>query len=131
MKNFTIIERHYFKDHLLRSYEFSFPFCIPNSTNTWEHIYSIPDIDEEMVLLNYKIRDKKWLIIHSKQNQIVFILLAINSLCTIKLSMIILYDIHSFLLFYFFCLFWLFSSTFFFYSGTSACTSSYGYATLF
>ncbi|CAK73598.1 unnamed protein product (macronuclear) [Paramecium tetraurelia] len=48
VKNFTIIERHYFKDHLLRSYEFSFPFCIPNSTNTWEHIYTIPEIDEAM-----------------------------------------------------------------------------------
>lgn len=48
MKNFTIIERHYFKEHLLRSYEFSFPFCIPNSTNTWEHIYNIPEIDEAM-----------------------------------------------------------------------------------
>ncbi|CAD8078476.1 unnamed protein product [Paramecium primaurelia] len=48
IKNFTIIERHYFRDHLLRCYEFQFPFCIPNSTNTWEHIYTIPEIDEAM-----------------------------------------------------------------------------------
>jgi hypothetical protein len=59
VKNFTIIERHYFKEHLLRSYEFSFPFCIPNSTNTWEHIYTIPEIDEAMVLVMYILRDKK------------------------------------------------------------------------
>ncbi|CAK83587.1 unnamed protein product (macronuclear) [Paramecium tetraurelia] len=39
-------ERHYFRDHLLRCYEFQFPFCIPNSTNTWEYIYKIPEIDE-------------------------------------------------------------------------------------
>jgi hypothetical protein len=50
VKNFTIIERHYFRNVLLRSYEFSFPFCIPNSTNTWEHIYTIPEISEDIVL---------------------------------------------------------------------------------
>ena len=34
--NFRMIERHYFRDILIRSYDFSFGFCIPNSTNTWE-----------------------------------------------------------------------------------------------
>ncbi|CAD8086047.1 unnamed protein product [Paramecium sonneborni] len=48
VKNFTIIERHYFRNQLLRSYEFQFPFCIPNSTNTWEHIYTIPEISEDI-----------------------------------------------------------------------------------
>ncbi|KAM3131285.1 hypothetical protein pb186bvf_016603 [Paramecium bursaria] len=48
VKNFTIIERHYFKEQLIQSYEFSFPFCIPNTTNTWEHIYTIPEINEDL-----------------------------------------------------------------------------------
>ena len=48
VKNFTMIERHYFKEKLIKSFEFTFPFCIPNSTNTWEFIYTIPEIDEEL-----------------------------------------------------------------------------------
>lgn len=51
--NFMIIERHYFKDRLLESYEFSFPFCIPGSTNSWEKIYNLPelpaDLKEQMI----------------------------------------------------------------------------------
>ena len=43
-----MIERHYFKDRLIKSFEFTFPFCIPNSTNTWEFIYTIPEIDETL-----------------------------------------------------------------------------------
>jgi hypothetical protein len=36
VKDFVMIERHYFKGKLLQNYEFKFNFCIPNSTNTWE-----------------------------------------------------------------------------------------------
>ena len=46
VKNFRMIERHYFKDKLLRSYDFTFGFCIPNSRNTWEVIYSLPSFTE-------------------------------------------------------------------------------------
>ena len=46
VKNFRMIERHYFKDKLLRSYDFTFGFCIPNSKNTWEVIYTIPELKE-------------------------------------------------------------------------------------
>ncbi len=53
VKDFLIIERHYFKDLLIKSFEFKFDFCIPNSINTWEYIYTIPEIDpkvkEEMI----------------------------------------------------------------------------------
>ena len=42
VRNFRMIERHYFKDNLLKSFDFKFPFCIPNTTNTWEHIYTLP-----------------------------------------------------------------------------------------
>ena len=27
-------------------YEFTFPFCIPGSTNTWENIYEMPELSE-------------------------------------------------------------------------------------
>mmetsp|Transcript_34281 Transcript_34281/g.85408 ORF Transcript_34281/g.85408 Transcript_34281/m.85408 type:complete len:190 (-) Transcript_34281:330-899(-) len=48
MQTFQMIERHYFRDHLIRSYDFDFGFCIPNSTNTWEAIYDIPALEEEI-----------------------------------------------------------------------------------
>ena len=48
VKDFLIIERHYFNDLLIKSFEFKFDFCIPNSTNTWEYIYNIPDIDNDI-----------------------------------------------------------------------------------
>lgn len=34
--NFRMIERHYFRDKLIQSFDFKFSFCIPGSTNTWE-----------------------------------------------------------------------------------------------
>ena len=48
VKDFLMIERHYFKDILIKSFEFKFEFCIPNSTNTWESIYTVPDIDPKV-----------------------------------------------------------------------------------
>mmetsp|Transcript_57703 Transcript_57703/g.182757 ORF Transcript_57703/g.182757 Transcript_57703/m.182757 type:complete len:186 (+) Transcript_57703:1088-1645(+) len=55
--SFRMIERHYFKDKLLRSYDFTFGFCIPNSTNSWEAIYPMPnqskDDIQEMAKLPY------------------------------------------------------------------------------
>ncbi len=46
-KNFRMIERHYFKGNLLKSFDFKFGFCIPNSTNTWESIYEPPVLTEQ------------------------------------------------------------------------------------
>ena len=31
-----------FRDTLLRSYDFTFGFCVPNSVNGWEAIYPAP-----------------------------------------------------------------------------------------
>jgi len=45
LPTFRMIERHYFGDQLIRSYDFDFGFCIPNSTNTWEAIYDVPALD--------------------------------------------------------------------------------------
>lgn len=48
LNSFRMIERHYFRDMLIRSYDFDFGFCIPNSTNTWEAIYDIPALEESI-----------------------------------------------------------------------------------
>ena len=42
-----MVERHYFKGKVIRSYEFKFGFVIPTSTNTWEFIYDLPELSEE------------------------------------------------------------------------------------
>ncbi|KAL1524822.1 hypothetical protein AB1Y20_019702 [Prymnesium parvum] len=46
--NFRMIERHYFRNHLIKSFDFNFGFCIPNSVNTWEAIYDLPELDPEL-----------------------------------------------------------------------------------
>ena len=48
VKDLLMIERHYFRDLLIKSFEFKFDFCIPNSTNTWEYIYTVPDMDPKV-----------------------------------------------------------------------------------
>lgn len=45
IRNFRMIERHYFRTHLLKSFDFNLEFCIPNSVNTWEIIYELPPLD--------------------------------------------------------------------------------------
>jgi len=49
VKNFRLLERHYFKDKLIKSFDFIFGFCIPNSTNTWESIYELPTLTESEI----------------------------------------------------------------------------------
>jgi hypothetical protein len=48
VEKFRMIERHYFRDSLLKSFDFEFGFCVPNSKNSCEHIYHIPKLSEEM-----------------------------------------------------------------------------------
>lgn len=48
VQNFRMIERHYFKGRLLRSYDFTFGFVIPGSTNSWEALYETPNMTEEV-----------------------------------------------------------------------------------
>ena len=47
--DFRMIERHYFRDELVRSYDFNFGFCIPNSVNSWEAIYEVPGLEDERI----------------------------------------------------------------------------------
>eukprot|EP00064_Thunnus_orientalis_P006161 superscaffoldBa00000629_g6177 len=49
INNFRMIERHYFRDQLLKSFDFEFGFCMPSSKNTCEHIYEFPALSEEIM----------------------------------------------------------------------------------
>ena len=42
-----MIERHYFRNRVLKEFDFDFGFCMPNSRNTCEHIYEMPELSEE------------------------------------------------------------------------------------
>lgn len=46
---FRMIERHYFRDQLVKSFDFTFGFCIPSSTNTWDVVYSLPPLSDELI----------------------------------------------------------------------------------
>mmetsp|Transcript_5100 Transcript_5100/g.10224 ORF Transcript_5100/g.10224 Transcript_5100/m.10224 type:complete len:188 (+) Transcript_5100:129-692(+) len=46
--SFRMIERHYFRDKLLKSFDFTLGFCMPLSRNTWEVIYTLPQLEEEL-----------------------------------------------------------------------------------
>lgn len=60
VNNFRMIERHFFRDQLLKSFDFDFGYCIPNSINTCEHIYHVPNLSESLskkfffFILNFK-----------------------------------------------------------------------------
>ena len=43
-----MIERHYFKGNLVKSFDFNFGFCIPGSTNNWDALYSLPPLSESL-----------------------------------------------------------------------------------
>uniref|UniRef100_A0A1B6D0H6 GMP phosphodiesterase delta subunit domain-containing protein n=1 Tax=Clastoptera arizonana TaxID=38151 RepID=A0A1B6D0H6_9HEMI len=49
INKFRMIERHFFRDSLLKSFDFEFGFCIPNSSNTCEHIYNFPTLSSSLV----------------------------------------------------------------------------------
>lgn len=49
LSNFRMIERHYFRNRLVKSFDFSFGFCIPGSTNTWEACYDLPPMDADLI----------------------------------------------------------------------------------
>ena len=42
-----MVERHYFRGKVIRSYDFKFGFVIPGSTNSWEFIYDLPELTDE------------------------------------------------------------------------------------
>lgn len=71
-----MIERHYFGEKLLKSFDFNFGFAIPNSHNSFEHIYQVPELREseinEMIKHPYMTRSDSFyfvdniLVMHNK-----------------------------------------------------------------
>ncbi|EDV34121.1 uncharacterized protein Dana_GF21136 [Drosophila ananassae] len=49
VNNFRMIERHFFRDRLLKTFDFEFGYCIPYSKNTCEHIYEFPNLPPDLV----------------------------------------------------------------------------------
>mmetsp|Transcript_25557 Transcript_25557/g.29489 ORF Transcript_25557/g.29489 Transcript_25557/m.29489 type:complete len:250 (+) Transcript_25557:73-822(+) len=49
LPNMRMIERHYFRSKLIKSYDFSFGFCIPGSTNTWDAVYVLPPLNDALI----------------------------------------------------------------------------------
>ena len=47
VKKMEMVERHYFRGKVIRSYAFKFGFVIPNSKNSWEFIYDLPLLEEK------------------------------------------------------------------------------------
>lgn len=70
VKNLIMIERHYFKTTLVKSFEFKFDFCMPNTVNTWETIYSLPELDEnikkEMIDAPWETRSDSFYFVDNK-----------------------------------------------------------------
>lgn len=77
VKNFRMVERHYFKNKLIKSFDFNFGAAlIPNSENSIEHIYELPKLDskikKEMVEAPWETRSDSFyfvedrLIMHNK-----------------------------------------------------------------
>ncbi|XP_064157879.1 protein unc-119 homolog A [Anguilla rostrata] len=70
INNFRMIERHYFREQLLKSFDFEFGFCIPSSKNTCEHIYEFPPLAEEtmreMILHPYETRSDSFYFVDNK-----------------------------------------------------------------
>ncbi|XP_030392235.1 protein unc-119 homolog A isoform X1 [Gopherus evgoodei] len=70
INNFRMIERHYFRDQLLKSFDFEFGFCIPSSKNTCEHIYEFPQLSEdlirEMILHPYETQSDSFYFVDNK-----------------------------------------------------------------
>ncbi|KAI1894029.1 hypothetical protein AGOR_G00129780 [Albula goreensis] len=70
INNFRMIERHYFREKLLKSFDFEFGFCIPSSKNTCEHIYEFPPLSEEtmreMILHPYETQSDSFYFVDNK-----------------------------------------------------------------
>jgi len=73
---FRMIERHYFRDRLLKSFDFEFGYVMPLSRNSMEHIYEFPVLNDdemrEMIACPYETRSDSFyfvddqLVMHNK-----------------------------------------------------------------
>ena len=49
VKDLLIIDHFFFKNKIIKSFQFKFPFCIPNSVNEWEYVYEFPELDSAII----------------------------------------------------------------------------------
>uniref|UniRef100_A0A672HWS0 Unc-119 lipid binding chaperone B homolog 2 n=1 Tax=Salarias fasciatus TaxID=181472 RepID=A0A672HWS0_SALFA len=71
LSRFRLIERHFFRDLLLKTFDFEIGFCIPHSRNTCEHIYCLPELDpdtgiEEMIANPFETRSDSFYFVNNK-----------------------------------------------------------------
>ncbi|RNA33678.1 hypothetical protein BpHYR1_035511 [Brachionus plicatilis] len=70
VQNFLMIERHYFKNRLIKSFDFKFGFCLPDSRNSIEHIYEMPQLSsleiEEMIANPYETKSDTFYFVDNK-----------------------------------------------------------------
>ncbi|XP_035254098.1 protein unc-119 homolog B [Anguilla rostrata] len=70
VNRFRLIERHYFRDQLLKTFDFEIGFCIPYSRNTCEHIYTLPELDahtvEEMIASPFETKSDSFYFANNK-----------------------------------------------------------------
>ena len=70
VRNFRMIERHYFRSTLLKSFDFNLEFCIPGSRNTWEVIYEMPSIPDhtksEMIAAPWETKSDSFYFVENK-----------------------------------------------------------------
>ncbi|XP_056144333.1 protein unc-119 homolog B [Lampris incognitus] len=70
VNHFRLIERHYFRNLLLKTFDFEIGFCIPYSRNTCEHIYCLPDLGpgtvEEMIANPFETRSDSFYFANNK-----------------------------------------------------------------
>lgn len=70
VSNLRLIERHYFRNTLLRNYDFLIPFCMPNTTNTWEAIYPLPVFSaaqkQEIIAHPYEVKSDSFIFVEDR-----------------------------------------------------------------
>ncbi|CAN9505338.1 unnamed protein product [Ophioblennius macclurei] len=70
LNRLRLIERHFFRDLLLKTFDFEIGFCIPHSRNTCEHIYCLPELDpdtvEEMISNPFETRSDSFYFVNNK-----------------------------------------------------------------
>uniref|UniRef100_A0A3Q2TM54 Unc-119 lipid binding chaperone c n=1 Tax=Fundulus heteroclitus TaxID=8078 RepID=A0A3Q2TM54_FUNHE len=70
LNHFRLIERHFFRNLVLKTFDFEIGFCIPYSRNTCEHIYCLPDLEpnivEEMIASPFETRSDSFYFVNNK-----------------------------------------------------------------
>ncbi|XP_017292738.1 protein unc-119 homolog A [Kryptolebias marmoratus] len=70
LNHFRLIERHFFRNLNLKTFDFEIGFCIPHSRNTCEHIYCLPDLEphivEDMIANPFETRSDSFYFVNNR-----------------------------------------------------------------